>query len=66
MSGDFLHILKPKERQILRTIVKNVNFKHYPKEAITDREADKLIATIGPATVEQLIKAGKDNNIDNI
>jgi|TARA_R100000353_G_scaffold105737_1_gene76233 hypothetical protein len=66
MSGDFLHILKPKERQILRTIVKNVNFKHYPKEAITDREADKFISVLGPVTVEKLLKVGKDNKVADL
>jgi|TARA_Y100001951_G_scaffold102752_1_gene110054 hypothetical protein len=62
----FLHILKPEERRLLRTIVKKIHLQYVPDEHKSDREADKLIATIGPATVEQLIKAGKDNNIDNI
>ncbi|BAQ87973.1 hypothetical protein [uncultured Mediterranean phage uvMED] len=62
----FLHILKPEERRLLRTIVKKVHLQYVPNENKSDREADKLIATIGPATVEQLLKAGKDNNIDNI
>ena len=66
MSGDFLHILKPEERKILRTIVKKVNFKHYPKEFLTDREADKFISVLGPVTVEKLLKVGKDNNIANL
>ena len=62
----FLHILKPEERRLLRTIVKKVHLQYVPNENKSDREADKLIATIGPATDEQLLKAGKDNNIDNI
>ena len=62
----FLHILKPEESRLLRTIVKKLHLQYVPHEHISDREADKLIATICPATVEQLIKAGKDNNIDNI
>lgn len=66
MSGDFLHILKPNERKILRTIVKKVNFKHYPREFVTDWEADKFISVLGPQTVENLIKTGRDNNIDNL
>ena len=66
MSGDFLHILKPKERQILRTIVKNVNFKHYTKQVITDREADKFISVLGPVTVEKLLKVGKDNKVADL
>jgi|TARA_B100000925_G_scaffold272784_1_gene236997 hypothetical protein len=66
MSGDFLHILKPNERRMLRTIVKKVNFQHYPKEFITDREADKFISVLGPVTVEKLLKVGKDNKIDSL
>ena len=66
MSGDFLHILKPREREILRRIVKKVNFQHYPKEFITDREADKFISVLGPVTVEKLLKVGKDNKVADL
>lgn len=62
----FLHTLNDEERRILRTIVKKVHFKHYPKEFCTDYEADKMIAAIGPETVASLMKVGKDMNIDNI
>jgi len=64
--SDFLHILKPTERALLRKIVKLVHFKHYPNEVKTDREADKLISVLGPQIVENLIKTGRDNNIDNL
>tara|TARA_R100001082_G_scaffold105688_1_gene77980 strand:+ start:767 stop:880 length:114 start_codon:yes stop_codon:yes gene_type:complete len=30
--------------------------KHFPIEEITDKEADKLIESLGPATQEKLIK----------
>ena len=66
MSGDFLHILKPKEREILRRIVKKVNFKQYPKDFVSDWEADKFISVLGPVTVEKLLKVGKDNRIGDI
>ena len=46
--------------------MKNVNFKHYPKEAITDREADKFISVLGPVTVEKLLKVGKDNKVADL
>lgn len=62
----FLHTLKEEERRILRTIVKKVHLKHYPKEFCTDYEADKMIASIGPDVVENLIKVGKDMKVDNI
>ena len=32
----------------------------------TDYEADKIIASIGPSTVEHLIKQGKDRQIDQL
>ena len=66
MSGDFLHLLKPEERDLLRRIVKMVHFKHYPEEVKTDYEADKLIATIVPEVIEKLIKAGVDFKIDKL
>jgi len=62
----FLHTLKDEERRVLRTIVKKVHFKHYPKEFCTDYEADKMIAVIGPETVEKLLKVGKDMKVDDI
>jgi hypothetical protein len=51
---------------MLRTIVKRVHMKHHPKDFCTDYEADKLIATIAPDTVERLIKVGTDWKLDNI
>tara|TARA_R110001592_G_scaffold351839_1_gene649268 strand:+ start:583 stop:777 length:195 start_codon:yes stop_codon:yes gene_type:complete len=62
----FLHILKPEERSLLRKIVKHIHLQYLPNEHKTDYEADKMIASIGPETVEKLIKSGKDNHIDNI
>ena len=32
----------------------------------SDYEADKIIASIGPSTVEQLLKQGKDRKIDQL
>lgn len=62
----FIHILKLEEREVLRTVVRRVHFKHYPKEFCTDYEADKLIASIGPEVVEQMIKIGKDFKVNEI
>ena len=62
----FIHILKVEERDVLRTVVRRVQFKHYPKEFCTDYEADKLIAPIGPEGVEQMIKIGKDFKVNEI
>ena len=62
----FEHSLSEENRRILRIIVKNVHLKHHPKEFITDRAADKLIAVIAPETVKKLVDVGKKHNIDNI
>lgn len=44
------------DRQRLRKIVKTIHFKHYPKEFITDKEADKLIESLGPKVAQDMIK----------
>lgn len=44
----------------LRAIVKKIHFRHYPKELITDREADKLIEAVGPQVSERLLKQKVD------
>tara|TARA_R100000700_G_C3048555_1_gene69028 strand:+ start:198 stop:392 length:195 start_codon:yes stop_codon:yes gene_type:complete len=62
----FLHTLKIEEREILRKVVKKVHLCHHPKEFCTDREADKVIAVIGPEVIERMIKFGKDQKVDQI
>jgi hypothetical protein len=62
----FLHTINEEERRVLRKIVKKVHFKHYPKEFCTDYEADKMIASIGPEVVANLLKIGKDFKVDDI
>jgi hypothetical protein len=37
--------------------------KHYPKEFVTDYEADKLIDSLAPATVARLLRVGIDSGI---
>jgi len=62
----FLHMLKPEERDILRRVVKKVHLVHHPEEFCTDREADKVIASIGPEVVERMIRFGKDKQVDQL
>lgn len=62
----FISTLKQDELNVLRKVVKQVHFKYYPKDFCTDREADKLIDSLAPQTVEKLLKVGVDFNIDNI
>jgi|TARA_R110000737_G_scaffold88053_1_gene120822 hypothetical protein len=52
--------ISSKDRLRLRTIVKREHFKHYPKELITDREADMFIESLLPETVANLIKKSVD------
>ena len=62
----FLHTLNVEERDILRKVVKKVHLAHHPEEHCTDREADKVIAVIGPEVVERMIKFGKDKQVDQL
>ena len=62
----FLHTLKIEERKILRRVVKKVHLCHHPEQFCTDREADKVIAVIGPEVIERMIKFGKDQKVDQI
>lgn len=62
----FLHTLKKEEREVLRRVVKKVHLSHHPKEFCNDYEADKVIASIGPEVVEQMIKFGKDRKVDQL
>ena len=39
---------------------------YFPQDFQTDYEADKIIASIAPSTVAQLIKQGKDRKIDQL
>lgn len=59
----FISTLSKKELNILRTIVKRVNFKHYPKEFVTNWEADKFIDNLAPSTVARLLRVGVDSGI---
>ena len=62
----FLHTLKPEERRILRLVVKRVHLKHLPEQFCTDLEADKVIAAVGPETVDKLLRIGKNTKIDTV
>ena len=62
----FLHTLKIEEREILRKVVKKVHLCHHPEEFCTDREADKVIAVIGPEVIERMIKFGNDQKVDQV
>jgi len=54
------------EIKLLRTVVKNVHLKHYPKDKKTDKEADRILETITPQTLEELHKLAVDYGITNL
>ena len=60
-SGESLNF---EDIQLLRKIVKKVHFKHYPKEMITNKEADKFIYSLTPKITEVLIKTFVDGKFD--
>jgi hypothetical protein len=61
----FISTLSRQELEVLRTVVKTVNFKHYPKDFCTNYEADKLIDSLAPSTVEKIMRVGVDSGIVN-
>lgn len=52
----FLSQLQWKDLKRLREAVKKQYMRFYPVEFFTDREADKIIESLGPVTAEKLIK----------
>ena len=50
----------------MRTVVKNVHMKHYPKDKKTDKEADRILEKITPQTLEKLHKLAVDYGITNL
>ena len=59
------HKLSPVEREMLRVVVKQVHLKYYPKDFITDYEADKFIAAQLPDTLEKWKKVATDYDLAN-
>jgi len=55
-QGGFSTTLSYQDRMKLRTVVKTIHMKHYPKEMISDYEADKMIDAIAPETAAYLIR----------
>ena len=47
----------------LRTAVKLRYMKDYPKDFVTDYEADKVLETLNPVTLEQLYKMVTDKKV---
>jgi L-lactate utilization protein LutC len=60
----FLNTLSLKDRRRLRTIVKKTHLSYYPKNMITDYEADKLVEAFGEETVYNMLKSNVGTNVD--
>ncbi len=60
----FLNNLSLKDRRRLRTIVKKTHLSYYPKNMITDYEADKLVEAFGEEVVYNMLKANVGTNVD--
>lgn len=48
----------------LRAVIKKIHFKYYPKDFITNHEADKLIDSWLPRTAEKWLKKIIDAKLD--
>jgi hypothetical protein len=60
----FLNTLSLKDRNRLRAIIKKVHFQHYPKNMITNYEADKLIEAFSEEVIYNMLKADVGVNVD--
>ena len=60
----FLNNLSLKDRRRLWTIVKKTHLSYYPKNMITDYEADKLVEAFGEETVYNMLKSNVGTNVD--
>jgi len=61
----FVSTLSVQDLNRLRAIVKKVHLSYYPKDMITNYEADKLIESFGSEVVADLLKQHIDaGNID--
>ena len=60
----FIKTLSLKDKRRLRTIVKKTHLSYYPKNMITDYEADKLVESFGEETVFNMLKANVGVNVD--
>jgi hypothetical protein len=50
----------------LRMLVKSQHMKHYPKEKVTDHEADRIIEAMSEQAQTQLIKLAVDYGISEL
>lgn len=61
-----MNTLSQNERDTLRTVVRTVHMKHYPKDFINQYETDKLIDSLGPEVAESMIRLGIDRGLRSL
>lgn len=61
--GGFSTDLSLMDRRRLRTIIRNVHLKWYPKEKLTDYECDKLIDAWGPEVAAIEVRKAVDGGL---
>jgi hypothetical protein len=44
----------------LRKIVAKIHFQYYPEQLQTDREADRIIESLGPQVAESMVRKAVD------
>jgi hypothetical protein len=65
----FVSTLAKQDLDLLRGIVRKVHFAHVIKKfgpnhpAVTDKECDRLIESIGPEVAERMIRFGVDKGL---
>ena len=55
-----------REINTLRTVVKSQHMKHYPKEKVTDHEADRIIESLSEQAREKLYQLAVDYGITKL
>ena len=55
-----------KDLMALRTVVKSQHMKHYPKEKVTDHEADRIIESLSEQCREKLYQLAVDYGITKL
>jgi hypothetical protein len=55
-----LSTLNNQTLQAARVCVKKVHMAHYRDDHVTDNEADRIIETLGPETIERMVRFIKD------
>jgi hypothetical protein len=59
-ENEWSHKLSVEDRALLRKIVAKIHFQYYPEQLQTDREADRIIESLGPQVAESMVRKAVD------